>query len=136
MPSALKVIKIHKKARLKTFRNRLDAEAYAKSGQEQSTDSISTYPTIVVTQEKSSNFKAPKPQELVSFKKLIESGDLEAVKNIIWENPRYLISSGDTPAILQVNALAYHTYKQIYSKYNCLVLIYKFNIKIIIYTRK
>jgi len=104
MPSALKVIKIHKKARLKIFRNRSDAEAYARNGQEQSID-CSTYPTysnIVVTQEKSSNFKAPSSQELVGFKKLIESGDLEAVKNIMWENPRYLISSGDTPAILQV----------------------------------
>ncbi|XP_012219724.1 ankyrin repeat and LEM domain-containing protein 2 [Linepithema humile] len=106
MPSALLVIKTHKKARLKTFRNRLDAEAYAKSGQEQSTNysAYSIYPSIVVTQEKSSNFKAPKPQELVGFKKLIESGDMEAVKSTVWENPRYLISSGDTPAILQMGS--------------------------------
>lgn len=122
MPSALKVIKIHKKARLKTFKNRSDAEAYARNGQDQSIDH-SIYSSSVV-QEKSSNFKAPEPQELVGFKKLIESGDLEAVKSIVWENPRYLISSGDTPAILHVSILAIILiHINIFAKNNCLVFI-------------
>lgn len=28
-------------------------------------------------------------------------GDIEAVRNTVWSNPRYLVSSGDTPTILK-----------------------------------
>lgn len=103
MPDALKVIKEYKKARLKTFKNRSDAETYARTGQVEFCSNHPTVSTIVVAQENCSNFKAPKPQELVGFRKLIENGDVESVRSTIWTNPRYLISSGDTPAILQVN---------------------------------
>lgn len=97
---ALKALKKYKTGRMKTFNSREEAEEYARNGGERSKCLIQiTSPT----EEKSSNFKGPKPQELVSFRKLIESGDLEAVKNIAWENPRYLVSSGDTPAILQAS---------------------------------
>jgi len=101
MQTALKVIKMYKKGRLKSFKNCSDAVAYAKTGYKQSSYNHSV--TIATLQEQSSNFKAPSTQELIAFKRLIEDGDLDAVKNIVWENPRYLISSGDTPAILQVN---------------------------------
>lgn len=100
MQDALKVIKTYKKGRLKNFKNHSDAIAYARTGYEQSCNNSLT---TAVTQEQSSNFKEPKPQKFIAFKRLIEAGDLEAVKNTVWENPRYLISSGDTPAILQVN---------------------------------
>ncbi|EFN79674.1 ankyrin repeat and LEM domain-containing protein 2 [Harpegnathos saltator] len=105
LPDALEVIKEHKKARLKTFKNRSDAEVYAKTGHIQSYSSQSTSTTTVApTQEICSNFKAPKPQELVTFRKLIESGNIENVRSIVWANPRYLISNGDTPAILQLGS--------------------------------
>lgn len=100
MQDALKVIKMYKKGRLKNFKNRSDAIAYARTGYEHSCNHSLT---IAVAQEQSSNFKEPKTEKLIAFKRLIEAGDLEAVKNTVWENPRYLISSGDTPAILQVN---------------------------------
>lgn len=111
MPDALKVIKENKKARMKSFKNLSDAEAYAKTGHVQSCGSnptvvVTPTTTVAVTQEICSNFKAPKPQELVSFRKLIENGNIENVRSIIWANPRYLISGGDTPAILQVSLLA------------------------------
>lgn len=102
MPSALKVIKEHKKARLKSFKCRSDAEAFARTGGAQSSQSPFIPPTIVVTQEQSNNFKSLKPQELVAFRKLIENGDMENVRNAIWSNPQYLISCGDTPAILHI----------------------------------
>lgn len=60
-------------------------------------------PTVPVVEEKSNNFKAPRSQDLICFKKLIKDGDLYAVKTTVWGNPRYLIGSGDTPAILQVS---------------------------------
>lgn len=46
-------------------------------------------------------FRAPTKQELVEFRKQIEAGNYERVKNIVWENPRFLISSGDTPTSLK-----------------------------------
>lgn len=95
---ALKVLKTYKKGRLKSFKNRSDAIAYARTGSKQSCNN-----SMTTVQEQSSNFKTPTNEELISFKKLIEAGDLKAVKSIVWENPKYLISSGDTPAILQVN---------------------------------
>ena len=47
-------------------------------------------------------FKAPKPREVIELKKAIEKGDARTIETMIWENPRMLISSGDTPVILQV----------------------------------
>nr|NP_728083.2 Ankle2, isoform F [Drosophila melanogaster]AAF48737.2 Ankle2, isoform F [Drosophila melanogaster] len=46
-------------------------------------------------------FRAPTKQELVEFRKQIEGGHIDRVKRIIWENPRFLISSGDTPTSLK-----------------------------------
>ncbi|XP_043268391.1 ankyrin repeat and LEM domain-containing protein 2 homolog [Venturia canescens] len=94
---ALKVMKNYKEARLKTFSSENEAREYTLNGGEK--DKLPAVP--IVNGAKTSAFKGPKPQELVAFRKLIESGDLEAVKTIVWENPRYLVSSGDTPAILQ-----------------------------------
>lgn len=61
--------------------------------------------------EKPSPFRGPKPQDMVRFRKAIEGGDFEFVKKTVWENPRYLVSSGDTPAILQVRGVfqTFHT---------------------------
>ncbi|XP_026672779.1 ankyrin repeat and LEM domain-containing protein 2 isoform X2 [Ceratina calcarata] len=100
---ALKVIKEFKTGRLKSFKNRSEAEVYAKTGFEKgnNVNNISVVTAVPVVEEKSSNFKAPKSQELVCFRKLVKDGDLYAVKSTVWANPRYLIGSGDTPAILQ-----------------------------------
>ncbi|XP_029174873.1 ankyrin repeat and LEM domain-containing protein 2-like [Nylanderia fulva] len=103
MQSALKVIQTYKKGRLKIFKNYFDAVGYVKTGYEQPSGNFSTISTSV-SQEKSSNFKAPETQELQAFKRLIKDGDLECVKKTVWKNPRYLISSGDTPAILQMGS--------------------------------
>ena len=53
-----------------------------------------------------SGFKSLKPPELSQFRRFIESGNIETVKTKVWSNPRYLISSGDTPTILQVWLIA------------------------------
>ncbi|XP_046747799.1 ankyrin repeat and LEM domain-containing protein 2 homolog isoform X2 [Diprion similis] len=103
---ALNVIKKYKKGRFKSFKTYDEAKNFAEHGNEQlfslttGNQSISNKRTGQ-GEEKSSNFKAPKHQENVQFRKFIENGDLARVKQIVWENPRYLISSGDTPAILR-----------------------------------
>lgn len=122
--TALKVIQNYKKGRLKIFKNHSDAVAYVRTGYEQLSSNSSVLPTIVGTQEKFSNFKAPEIQELQAFKWLIENGDLECVKKTVWKNPRYLISSADTPAILRASIF-----------YNYFVLhnqIYNFTLKLYI----
>lgn len=48
-----------------------------------------------------SNFPAPKSQELVRFRKEIEQNNMAKVYELICTNPRYLVSSGDTPSILK-----------------------------------
>lgn len=47
------------------------------------------------------NFKGPKSQDLVKFRKAIEKHDFTYVRKCVDENPRYLVSSGDTPQVLQ-----------------------------------
>lgn len=135
MAQALEVIKEHKRARVKTFKNRSDAEVYARTGEQlfppppPPSNSFTAPPAIVVTQEKSSNFKALKSQELVGFRKLVEKGDLESVRKAIWENPRYLVSSGDTPAIVQVIialSIQWILYINFYMKYHlCWVTLFR-----------
>ncbi|XP_051169118.1 ankyrin repeat and LEM domain-containing protein 2 homolog isoform X2 [Leptopilina boulardi] len=128
---ALKLIKSHKNARLKFFKNRLDAENFSRNGGSTNDANVTTISTEnVVGEEKYSNFKGPKPQDLVRFRKLIEAGDLDAVKSVIWENPRYLVSSGDTPAILhegsRYNALHIAT-KSAHSGLMCELLLSTIN---------
>lgn len=48
-----------------------------------------------------SNFPAPKSQDLVKFRKEIEQNNVQKVYEMICLNPRYLVSSGDTPSILK-----------------------------------
>ncbi|XP_066999706.2 ankyrin repeat and LEM domain-containing protein 2 homolog [Anabrus simplex] len=109
---ALKVVKKHKKARFKVFRSKQEAIEFAVHGcefeaamsstpeQSENVDSIQLS-SVPLIGEKPSLFKGPKAQELVQLRKAIEFGDLQAVKSMVWNNPRYLVSSGDTPAILQ-----------------------------------
>lgn len=51
--------------------------------------------------EKTSTFRGPTSQELIKFRKMIEQNDKESAQNLIKSNPRYLVSSGDTPTILK-----------------------------------
>lgn len=85
----------------------MEAENFSRNGEEQPNLDNSKLeiiePVPAVGEERASNFKGPKSQDLVRFRKLIEAGDLDGVRSTIWENPRYLVSGGDTPAILQVS---------------------------------
>lgn len=101
---ALKLVKKYKRARFKAFRTLKEATDFADYGAEAANNSwvSSPPPESINLGEKPSPFKGPKPQDFVRLRKSIENGELETVEKVVWENPRYLVSSGDTPAILQV----------------------------------
>lgn len=48
-----------------------------------------------------SNFPSLVSQDLVKFRKEIEQNNVQKVYEMICTNPRYLVSSGDTPSILK-----------------------------------
>lgn len=109
---ALKAVKKYKKARFKAFNYFHEAADFAIHGCENPNNNTtidgllfqkpiesSTGPNVG---EKPSQFRGPKSQDLVKLRKAIENGDINFVKNTIWENPKYLVSVGDTPSILQV----------------------------------
>ncbi|XP_026736272.1 ankyrin repeat and LEM domain-containing protein 2-like [Trichoplusia ni] len=51
--------------------------------------------------EKPFPFKAPSPQDMVALRKAIEAGLAATVRDRVWDNPRFLVSNGNTPSILQ-----------------------------------
>ncbi|XP_063907784.1 ankyrin repeat and LEM domain-containing protein 2 isoform X2 [Zophobas morio] len=107
---AMKMVKKTKKARFKHFEVFNEALKFASVGvvdpprpshpiNGSIVKSLSLSPQIV--NERLSPFKGPKPQDLVKLRKAIETGDVETFRQAVWENPRYLVSNGDTPSILQ-----------------------------------
>lgn len=110
---AMKMVKKTKKARFKHFERYQEAIRFADVGiVDQPKSPISLNGSIVqnnsvnqlpIGNERVSPFKGPKPQDLVKLRKSIETGDYSYFSRAVWENPRYLVSNGDTPSILQVN---------------------------------
>lgn len=127
----MQMMKKHRESRFKIFKTLEEAEYFSNYGREFSETSngnstptigsdstnggsemglenmvLGTFSPIIksptpMVGEKASNFRGPTSQELVKFRKSIEQGKYEEVNNIVWSNPRYLISSGDTPTILK-----------------------------------
>lgn len=101
---ALKLVKKYKKARFKAFHFYHEAVDFAHNGAEQCNNAkdVSQTDSPSNVGEKPSPYRGPKPHDLIKLRKAIEAGNVEFVQNTIWENPRYLISVGDTPLVLQV----------------------------------
>ncbi|XP_067662926.1 ankyrin repeat and LEM domain-containing protein 2-like [Haliotis asinina] len=103
--AAFSVMKKHPGSRFKVFRNRAEAVEYARNPSYSSpiiskpSNGNLEHATTGVTSEKS-NFKGPKTQDLTELRKAIERGDKNQFLSMVWSNPRYLVSSGDTPVIL------------------------------------
>ncbi|XP_041969044.1 ankyrin repeat and LEM domain-containing protein 2 homolog [Aricia agestis] len=97
---ALELVRRYKLARFKAFKNHQEAVSFALRGAETETwDGCGNG-----LGEKPYPFKAPSPQDMVALRKAIEKGCLALVRDRIWDNPRYLISSGNSPTILQEGA--------------------------------
>lgn len=57
-----------------------------------------------INRERANSFKSPRTQDLTAkLRKAVEKGDEVTFKDLVWNNPRYLIGSGDNPTIVQVN---------------------------------
>ncbi|KAL1428825.1 hypothetical protein MTO96_002544 [Rhipicephalus appendiculatus] len=100
---ALRCVKKYRGARFKGFGSREEAAAFSVQpavAAVESTD-VPDSTTTALVGEKSSNYRAPKSQDLVQLRKAIEAGDATFFKQSVWSNPRYLVGSGDTPTILQ-----------------------------------
>ncbi|XP_019638769.1 PREDICTED: LOW QUALITY PROTEIN: ankyrin repeat and LEM domain-containing protein 2-like [Branchiostoma belcheri] len=97
---ALTTLKKVKGARFKAFKNRKDATDFSlqKTPPVQKTCEADAE---AAKAEKANNFKAPKVPELNRLRKSFEQGDKVTFTETVWNNPRFLISSGDTPVILQ-----------------------------------
>ncbi|XP_071445341.1 ankyrin repeat and LEM domain-containing protein 2 homolog isoform X2 [Hetaerina americana] len=104
----MKFMKEFPHARFKVFQKRDEAEAFARQGvktsaneKEPCKEMRGENDSTLVTGEKTSSFKAPKPQELIQLRKVIERGDVSKFHETVWKNPRFMVGSGDTPTILQ-----------------------------------
>lgn len=96
---ALELVRRYKLARFKAFHNYQDAVSFALRGAEP-VDTIDGNDNSLMG-EKPYPFKAPSPQDMVALRKAIEAGLATTVRDRVWENPRFFISSGNTPAIMQ-----------------------------------
>ncbi|XP_069129755.1 uncharacterized protein [Argopecten irradians] len=104
---ALKTVKKYTGARFKVFKSKSEADEFSLNSADVNSpwkkEPKATSETSGVSVE-SCPYKAPKIQELTALRKKIEQGECRVVENMFWENPRMLISSGDTPVILQESA--------------------------------
>lgn len=67
--------------------------------------SVDTVEVDTINRERANSFKSPRTQDLTAkLRKAVEKGDREAFFELVWNNPRYLIGSGDNPTIVQVRA--------------------------------
>uniref|UniRef100_A0A182W762 ANKLE2 third alpha/beta domain-containing protein n=1 Tax=Anopheles minimus TaxID=112268 RepID=A0A182W762_9DIPT len=109
---ALGVLKRYKDGRMKTFSTSEEAVSFylygtssegaaPVAGTAAAAAPGSPRPATAERDVPKSPFSAPSSQKLVAFRKLIEANNIEEVRSMIMTNPRYLISSGDTPTILK-----------------------------------
>ncbi|XP_049878627.1 ankyrin repeat and LEM domain-containing protein 2 homolog [Pectinophora gossypiella] len=96
---ALELVRRYKSARFKAFQSRQDAVSFALRGAEP-VDTVDGNDNSLMG-EKPYPFKAPSPQDMVALRKAIEAGLTATVRDRVWDNPRFLVSSGNTPAIMQ-----------------------------------
>ncbi|XP_062514200.1 ankyrin repeat and LEM domain-containing protein 2-like isoform X2 [Corticium candelabrum] len=87
-----------KGARFKAFPARNEAEIYSNGKDDTLSDTARGEPATLTD----NNFSAPKPQDLSILRGMIEKGDIETFRTSVWSNPRYIVSSGDTPVALQI----------------------------------
>lgn len=95
----LSAVKCNKTARFKLFKSATEAEHFSVFGQQ---SPVHQSEKNALDVSANPNFKSLKSEDLVAFRRLIEGGELDKVRHAVNSNPRFLVSSGDTPSIIQV----------------------------------
>ncbi|KAH0502299.1 Ankyrin repeat and LEM domain-containing protein 2 [Microtus ochrogaster] len=124
---ALQAVKLIKGSRFKAFPTREDAEKFARGvcdyfpSPNKTVSSLSPVKAVplhgsdglkadysclaeseTVNKERANSYKSPRTQDLTAkLRKAVEKGDEDTFSDLIWNNPRYLIGSGDNPTIVQ-----------------------------------
>uniref|UniRef100_A0A8C7HJT4 Ankyrin repeat and LEM domain containing 2 n=1 Tax=Oncorhynchus kisutch TaxID=8019 RepID=A0A8C7HJT4_ONCKI len=118
---ALRAMMTMKESRFKSFSTREEAEKFSKGINEHCPAVASTTApdgpqgalkldgsftsfvswTLPVNLERANEFRSPRTQDLTAkLRNAVEKGDKEAFSKLVWDNPRYLIGSGDNPTIV------------------------------------
>ncbi|CAH6778696.1 ankyrin repeat and LEM domain-containing protein 2 isoform X2 [Phodopus roborovskii] len=122
---ALQAVKLIKGSRFKAFPTREDAEKFARGmcdyfpSPNKTVSSLSPVKAVpvfssdglkdglclaeseTVNKERGNNYKSPRTQDLTAnLRKAVEEGEEQTFSDLIWNNPRYLIGSGDNPTIV------------------------------------
>lgn len=95
---ALQALKKVTGSQLKQFSSREEAEACSKSRPQP--DVVTAIREDGAEKATVASFKSVPARELAPFRRAIEKGETNHVKDMIWSNPRYLISAGDTAVVL------------------------------------
>jgi hypothetical protein len=108
MKSAFALCKKYSKhnSRVKIFANRNDAENFIQNNTTNNDEmnmSIEQIIKPVNTDAEKLPYSDVPTSELTKLYNLVEKGDENEFERLIWTNPRYLISSGDSPTIVKVN---------------------------------
>jgi hypothetical protein len=110
MKSAFALCKKYSKhnSRVKIFANRNDAENFIQQQRTDSTNNNDFNMSMDQVTKPVNNDAEKLPYsdvptaELTKLYNLVEKGDENEFQRLIWSNPRYLISSGDSPTIVKV----------------------------------
>lgn len=90
-------LKSVKGSRLKAFDSIQEASVYSSRPVQESAETPSQIP-----EGEAVKYPSIKQQDLLRFRKYIESNDIDSLKKCVADNPMYLITGYDTPTILQV----------------------------------
>uniref|UniRef100_A0A095A0J5 Ankyrin repeat and LEM domain-containing protein 2 n=1 Tax=Schistosoma haematobium TaxID=6185 RepID=A0A095A0J5_SCHHA len=123
-------------ARLKLFANHVDANKFANTPVDEENLS-NPYPPvswdILYTKIKSpkadvesSPYPSASQQTLIRFRSMLDSGNVDVVKQMVDENPMILVTTSDTPTILQIR-FRYNALHVVASKGNVNLLQFLLN---------
>ncbi|XP_018651605.1 hypothetical protein Smp_036090 [Schistosoma mansoni] len=112
-------------ARLKLFANHVDANEFANTPVDEE-NLCNPYPPSPKADVESSPYPSASQQTLVRFRSMLDSGNVDAVKKMVDENPMILVTTSDTPTILQIR-FRYNALHVIASKGNVNLLQFLLN---------